>query len=183
MKEDGGKRFMYKILNSAGKLVEATTIIPIVEKVFEFNGKKRRMIEKVTNLKNHPNGLLIFTANQNAFVGSENDEYIGNISSEKVEEVLRFLLKNGYYDFSTWEYQETEHRDELIFDDGQSKAYTSKITKHMFPLSIREHDVCLSNTIDLSCIGEIKSDDEDEIEWSFADENEDNWSCLDEEKF
>lgn len=38
-------------------------------------------------------------------------EYIGNISTNEVREVLACLLTEGFYNFSEWDYQMEEEED------------------------------------------------------------------------
>ena len=55
-------------------------------------------------------------------------EYLGNISTDEVREILKTLLVDGFYDFSEWEYQQEDKIENIRLDNGLSNPYSSAIT-------------------------------------------------------
>ena len=150
---------MYKILSSTGRLQGVTEVIPTVEAVVEFNGRKKRFVEKVTKTTVEPNGLILVSNSKTRGLSLDNcREYIGNLSADKVKEIMKALLIQGYYDFSEMEYQKAERKKDVVLDGGKSLPYTSKITHDAYPDNIY--------------LGERNG-------WDFTDE--DDWT-LDEEE-
>lgn len=100
---------MIRVLGATGRMYDVAAVLPVVEQRVSFNGGIERKIEVARGLDVNPNGLLFIKNTDdvgrcNVF---ETDvlEYIGNIPTEDVREVLNFMLVDGFYNFSEWEYQ------------------------------------------------------------------------------
>ena len=134
---------MLRVLNARGELHGVSNVVPIIEMVVPFNGKKRRFIEVAKDLHENPNGVLLINKDSNRMDGwnpqirNLPNEYIGNLSTERVKEVLMCLLKDGYYDFSKLKYQKVFELKDVVLDSGVSGAYTSCMLRDSL-LTIRE---------------------------------------------
>lgn len=122
-----------RVLGATGKMFEAAWVVPTVETRFTFNGRTERRFEIAKSLDEKPNGLLFFRKGEDLdwawFTTKNQIEYIGNISTEIVREALTFMLAEGFYNFSEWDYQKEEDIDKIILDNGNSLPYSSAITR------------------------------------------------------
>ena len=113
-------------------MFEAMLVLPIVEARSRFNGRMERKFEVARSMDENPNGLLFLrrAGNRDDFLVPTNDqiEYIGNIKTEMVKEVLTFLLVEGFYNFLDWEYQKETDVKKTILDNGKTRPYSSAIT-------------------------------------------------------
>lgn len=123
-----------RVLGATGKMFDAAWIVPVVEARISFNGRTERRIEIAKSLDENPNGLLFLRKVENldwTWLSDRNQiEYIGNISTEVVREALSFMLTNGFYNFSDWDYQKTEDLGKIVLDNGKSRPYSSAITRY-----------------------------------------------------
>lgn len=114
-----------RILSPTGKLLEIFRVEPYAEKKEVFNGKVHVNTEVAVNLRVCPTGIkLSLEREPNDF--SIPSVYIGNLTPEKVQEILSALLKEGYYDFSRLSYQKVENfmfNNSMEIDGGVSLPY------------------------------------------------------------
>lgn len=133
---------MFKILGSTGKLYEIGAVVPIVEGKIRFNGTMEYRLEVARSMEEKPNGLLFLKDVRNIEKSKYNSmhwtEYIGNLSTKEVKNVMNTLLKEGYFDLSEWKYQREASIEKLILDNGKSAPYSSAITAEIELLSIRK---------------------------------------------
>ena len=125
---------MYKISRPTGKLLVAKRVIPVCDKVVDFNGKRRRLSEIAESLDSNPTGLILYIEELTTHVFQSNGIYIGNLKSTDVQDIMKSLLTEGYYDFSNWNYQTAKDVAKLVFDDGASLPFTSEITCSAYPM-------------------------------------------------
>ena len=123
---------MIRVLGATGRMYNAAAVVPVVEQRISFNGSTERKFEVARNLDVNPNGLMFLrraedVGNCNIYEGNV-IEYIGNISSEDVREILSFILVDGYYNFSEWNYQQETDVKNIRLDNGLSNPYSSAIT-------------------------------------------------------
>lgn len=114
-----------------GAIEKVAKVVPIVEKLFEFNGKKQLLSEKINfenpNIK--PNGLKFFIEESNSMRNifdepSSNVIVIGNLSPEEVSEITKKLFSDEKYDFSIYEFQKYNSvRTDYIRDNGKSNPF------------------------------------------------------------
>ena len=123
---------MVRVLGSTGRMYNVAAVLPMVEQRISFNGRTERKLEVARSLDVNPNGLLLLknaddVVNYNIFE-SDVIEYIGNIATEDVREILAFMLTDGFYNFSDWEYQQAKAVKDIKLDNGLSNPYSSAIT-------------------------------------------------------
>lgn len=122
-----------RVLGATGKMFEAAWVVPTVETRFMFNGRTERRFEIAKSLDEKPNGLLFFRKVEDldwAWITTKNQiEYIGNISTAVVREALTFMLAEGFYNFSEWDYQKEEDINKIVLDNGMGRPYSSAITR------------------------------------------------------
>ena len=132
---------MARVLGATGRMFEAAAVVPVIEQRNSFNGSIERKFEVARNLDVNPNGLLFLKRAEDA--GSCNIfegnviEYIGNISTEDVKEILSFMLVDGFYNFSEWNYQKEADMKDIKLDNGLSNPYSSAITNALEFIVIR----------------------------------------------
>ena len=140
---------MYKILGATGNLFLAEKARPVVEKVVKMNGETKRLIEVANGFEKNPTGLVIYGKQKNLGFGmsdSEDDIYIGNLTSTKIKSILQSLVKYGYYDFTSMRYQSAKRLSKVVFDDENHLPYTSEITIDAFPSQLISIN-CASNKL------------------------------------
>ena len=141
---------MVRVLGATGRIFEAAAVVPTVEARIEFNGNTQRLFEAARSMNENPNGLLFIRDTEymdSDYIGTGNAlEYIGNISTSKVKEALTWLLTEGFYNFSEWDYQQERDLDKIVLDNGKSHPYSSAITKGLFSGLLRNP----ASTLDLS---------------------------------
>lgn len=125
-----------RILGATGRLFEAAAVVPTVEANISFNGTQERKFEVASSMDENPNGLLFMSDTEGMdeiCIRNENIiEYIGNIPTELVREVLNWLLVKGYYNFSEWDYQKEKKLNKIVLDNGNSRPYSSAITNSLY---------------------------------------------------
>lgn len=124
---------MVRVLGATGRMYNVAAVVPMVEQRISFNGRTERKLEVARSLDVNPNGLLFLKSgddigNCNIFE-ADVIEYIGNIPTEDVREILSFMLVDGFYNFSDWEYQKEKDMKDIKLDNGLSNPYSSAITK------------------------------------------------------
>lgn len=150
--------------------------LPIAEKCVKFNGKKGFMLEKARDLK-YASGVLFVDNTQPVF--SKRTEFlIGNLTSEKVSEIIRDFGKQGYYDFSQLKYQKIQCESEKVLDGGKSLPYTNEDIDMVIPFGLMGMSNCGFNNGFNNCFGNsncmesvVNSEYEDEDD-SFGEESE-----------
>lgn len=191
-----------RVLGATGKMFEAAWVVPTVETRFTFNGRTERRFEIAKSLDEKPNGLLFFRRIENldwTWVTTENQiEYIGNISTQVVREALTFMLAEGFYNFSEWDYQKEEEIDKIVLDNGKGRPYSSAITRDALSNFLEVPGKSINSetgwklcgeSIDASRCpnrGSLHSDEEldDEYleEYGYEDTEEDGWGDWDYEE-
>lgn len=162
---------MYRILSPNGQLFLGEKIIPIIEKVFEINGEKKRVVVVANGFANEPNGIVIYSSSEPNYMCNKNNFYIGNLRPLEVQKIMRTLVKEGYYDFSEMEYQNVKTLGKVTFDNGESLPYSSEVVESSFPAglyfngdNVFERDC---NLMDIS-IDEDNEEDEEFIKTIFG---------------
>lgn len=159
-----------RILSPNGKVVVSNKIEPVVEKAFKLNGKQQRVAEVAEGFKNNPNAILVH-------VGAEmmyEQLYIGNLKPEKVQEIMETLLRDGKYDFSKLQYQETKKMDKLLFDDGESLPYSSETTPFSTPVGLPQHGFINFGNACIQAVGAFDTNEDDE-ECGDVDSKDADW--------
>lgn len=107
-----------------GGLYEVSKVEAIVEKRVEFNGQNMRLVQVTKDAKQVVSGLH-FSVNSNAFsVFYINEFTIGNLKTDTVNEIMRQLASDGYYDFSEYDFQPASTlAEKYVFDEGKGKPY------------------------------------------------------------
>ncbi len=151
-----------RIISPTGKVCKVLKVEPYAEKKDIFNGKSQRITELAISLDVRPTGVKCFLeCARNDF--AEPFVYIGNLTPEKVQEILDALLKNGYYDFSRFEYQKKVNAfgENIKIDGGVTLPYYQESDCALFgaPLFSR------NDTID------FPEEDDEEYEEEDFDEN------------
>lgn len=109
------------------KLSECRTMC---EYRYTGNGVKHRSLEEANKLE-YANGIMfvVETSTGNYFDGNKTF-FIGNLSNEKVREILSTLNSEGYFDISEWQFQDapstinlSEYALGFLFDNGESLPY------------------------------------------------------------
>lgn len=115
---------MMNIITPTGTLIEVSKVEPIVEKRVQFNGSEVRLCQVAKDLKQTITGLYITSeADASVFCASTNF-LVANLKPSLAEEILRNLLSEGYYDFSTLDYQlKPTALGQYVYDTGASKPY------------------------------------------------------------
>lgn len=149
---------MYHILSPNGKLVTTNKIEPVIEKAFKLNGKQQRVAEVVDGFKNNPNAILVHVGDNMMY----EQLYIGNLKPEKVQEIMENLLRDGYYDFSKLQYQETKKMDKLCFDDGESLPYSSETTPFSTPVGLPYNGMNAFGNVCIQAVGAFDTNEDDD---------------------
>ena len=125
---------MIRIITPRGEMWEVKRAVAVCEMRQKFNGRLNRKIEIAKDLSCNPTGLCLqLDVNGTGFATFGQELFIGNLKSEEVQEILRKLLKEGYFDFSELEYQKADLYKETVFDEGKSKPYTSDYVAEPYP--------------------------------------------------
>lgn len=121
---------MVKILSPNGKLFICGEVTPYCETKIPFNGREKFIYEPAVDMDVNPTAIVMKTSedlnDEKFFV--PHSLYVGNLSTEKVAEIMEKLLTDGYYDFSKLEYQKVREFECVSFDNGKSLPYTNDIT-------------------------------------------------------
>lgn len=117
-----------RVMLPSGTVASVDYVKPVVEKIFIFNGKRRRLIEYASDMKKGANGVCISVKSERGFgIGACNNNIIvGNLPNEKVQEILKQIGEKGYYDFNQiGEYQKIREFEDLKIG-SEYPAYTSE---------------------------------------------------------
>ncbi len=117
-----------RVVLPSGTVVSVEYVKPVVEKIFNFNGKRRRLIEYASDMKQEANGICISARSEQGFgIGTCNNNIIvGNLPNEKVQEIIRQVSEKGYYNFSELsEYQKITRFEDLKIG-SEYPPYTSE---------------------------------------------------------
>lgn len=121
-----------RVMLPSGAVVSVDYVKPIVENIFNFNGKRRRLIEYARDMKKGANGVCIFLKYEQNFGITSDSVIVGNLANEKVQEILRQIGEKGYYDFSQIrEFQNVEKLEDLKIG-SEYPAYTSENKNNIF---------------------------------------------------
>ena len=116
---------MMKVVTTKGEIREVNSVIPFAEVKVKLNGDKRYLCEKAEK-KEYANGLLLSYENRNGFCGGGSGDFlVGNLSNDKVQEILSSLTEKGYYDFSDMEFQQKKTLKKVKIDGGKSLPYST----------------------------------------------------------
>lgn len=134
---------MMRIITPKGEVRKIKRAAAVCEMRNQFNGRMDRKIEIANDMSYNPTGVcLVFDVEGTGFGMYGQELFIGNLKTEKVKEILRKLLKEGYFDFSELEYQKLDMVDDTVFDEGKTKPYTSDFIAGYCPMLL-----CIGNTI------------------------------------
>lgn len=117
---------MMRVMTPNGMLRSVEKAVPMCEVRIDFNGRSRRCVEPVDAFGAEPTAISL-ELQHSPFEGT-NELFIGNLKPERVTEILRKLLADGYFDFSAMEYQKAKGLDKTVLDGGGSLPYTSDFT-------------------------------------------------------
>lgn len=179
-----------RVLGATGRMFEAALVVPTVEAWFTFNGRRERRFEIAKSMYENPNGLLFLRRAKNLddlFISTnEQMEYIGNVATETVKEVLSYLLTEGFYNFSDWEYQQEADLEKIVLDNGKSRPYSSAITRYALSCFIGAPSESRNVDSDWSLCNEMLSplSNENNDEWEeekeyYHDTEENGWGAWD----
>lgn len=117
---------MVKVLVNGG-LFEISKVEEIVEKRVPFNGTNIRLVQIAKDSKQAVSGLHFQVKNTECNVFAIGEFTIGNLPTAKVKEIMKQLLSDGYYDFSSFTFQPMLMPVEKYkFDEGKSRPYLSE---------------------------------------------------------
>lgn len=121
-----------RVMLPSGAVVSVDYVKPIVENIFNFNGKRRRLIEYARDMKKGANGVSIFLKYEQNFGITSDSVIVGNLANEKVQEILRQIGETGYYDFSQiGEFQKVGKLEDLKIG-SEYPPYTSENKNNIF---------------------------------------------------
>lgn len=120
-----------KIITPRGNLIKIERVARVCEKRIDFNGEKRDLFELAKNTDVPATGLALKVVENTSNVFGCQEIYIGNLKPETVNEVLKNLLTQGYFDFTQFEYQDAKEQKDIVLDDGVSKPFCSELTNTM----------------------------------------------------
>lgn len=162
---------MIRILLPSGHLVETEHIAPLIEKVVEINGERRRLVEVARKFDKVSNALIIRVSarayvNDDSMVRIIEDVVIGNLKPAKVKEIVREAVSQGYYDFTTLIYQDAKFVSNIVFDNGESLPYATDITIGSFPFTLHNYEYRVGTIPEAlqSLVNDEDEFDEEEIE-------------------
>lgn len=118
---------MLRIINPKGILTEIKKVIPVVEKLDNFNGKIKYRYEEAIDMTVNPTALVLHNISMPDVFNSDTDIYLGNFTPQEVKKILNSLLVNGYYDFSQYKYQSFRSIDEVTVDNGKSLPFYTEL--------------------------------------------------------
>lgn len=114
---------MVKVLVNGG-LFEISKVEEIVEKRVPFNGANVRLVQIARDGNQAVSGLHFQVKNTECNVFAIGEFTVGNLTTAKVKEIMKQLLADGYYDFSSFTFQPMLMPVEKYkFDEGKSKPY------------------------------------------------------------
>lgn len=115
---------MMNIITPTGTLIEVVKVEPIVEERVQFNGSEVRLCQVAKDLKQNITGLYITSEVDNSVFCEATNFLVANLKPSLAEEILQNLLSDGYYDFSTLDYQlKPTGLGQYVYDTGASKPY------------------------------------------------------------
>jgi len=119
-----------RIVTPKGVIRGIEVVVPVTEKRLMFNGEQRRFVDKAKDMSVCPTALALrFSFGTLSEFGGSTELFIGNLSPSQVKEIQQSLTKDGFFDFSGFEYQKARLLDKTVFDEGASNPYTSEITR------------------------------------------------------
>ena len=117
---------MVKVLVNGG-LFEISKVEEIVEKRVPFNGANVRLVQIARDGNQAVSGLHFYVNTNDFSVFSVHEFTVGNLTTAKVKEIMKQLLADGYYDFSSFTFQPMLMPVEKYkFDEGKSRPYLSE---------------------------------------------------------
>lgn len=136
-----------RIISPSGRLFKISSVDPCVEAQYELNGMKHNASDVAKDMGMKPTGLRFHIACEDKL--ADPNIYVGNLATEKVQEIMQFILKEKYYDLSKLSYQKEDLMGKYIIDAGNSLPYYSEVIfEHMrmatyrpkFPMLEEEDD-------------------------------------------
>jgi hypothetical protein len=121
---------MMRIVTATGNVKEVREIYTFAEGTLRINGKNRNIFEAAKNIK-YATGL-VFTLNANDCFNTQYDIIVGNLPNETVQEIIKSMSEQGYYDFSGFQWQKADSTDKVVIDGGKSLPYCSEFTMFDF---------------------------------------------------
>lgn len=117
---------MVKVLVNGG-LFEISKVEEIVEKRVPFNGANVRLVQIARDGNQAVSGLHFYVNTNDFSVFSVHEFTVGNLTTAKVKEIMKQLLTDGYYDFTSFTFQPMLMPVEKYkFDEGKSRPYLSE---------------------------------------------------------
>ena len=163
---------MLRVITPKGALRQVAKVTPVCEMRNKFNKKVVRTVEFANGMSANPNAVQIEFPNET--LPLMNTLFIGNLSTVAVKDIMQKMLEQGYFDFSSLEYQEEMNLYKTIFDGGKSNPYTSDYT---FGLVCVHGDAGVFGGMsqdEFSCAGDDLSDDDmDTEDWDESEDGDD----------
>jgi hypothetical protein len=125
-----------KIITTKGELMKVGRVTAYAEAAVKINGGTKNIFAKPDHIK-YATGLIFEreSVNNNMVWGAVSNQFvIGNLSNEKLQEILTALCEKGYYDFSKLSYQSVKVMEKAVIDGGLSLPYCSDHTMIDFAL-------------------------------------------------
>ena len=119
---------MMRVITPKGKLREISLVSPVVEMRNRFNGKVSRTVAFAESMEVNPTAIQLDYAG--GPIMGDRTLFVGNLKTETVRDIMHNLLEQGYFDFTSLDYQYKTSVDleRTVFDNGKSKPYTSEFT-------------------------------------------------------
>lgn len=115
-----------RIITPRGRIIKVDKVVPFVERIDTFNGRRNLCTEPAKDMKERPTGLKFDSKDIRPAV-LDNTLYIGNLTPDVVFEIQQVLLNSGTYDFSTIDYQKDTYPSDTVIDGGTSLPYYTEV--------------------------------------------------------
>lgn len=125
-----------RILSPTGRLFKISGADAYVEADYELNGVRHLVKDVASDMSMKPTGIKFHIKCKDKFTNQY--VYIGNLTSEKVKEIMQVILREKCYDLSKLSYQHRKAFEEYVLDGGTSLPYfEEQIFEHMGIINYR----------------------------------------------
>lgn len=126
-----------RILSPTGRLFKISEVDAYVEADYELNGIRHIVKDVANNMSRKSTGIKFHIKCKDKFTNQY--VYIGNLTSEKVKEIMQVILNEKCYDLSKLSYQHRKGYEEYVLDNGTSLPYfEEQIFEHMGIMNYRQ---------------------------------------------
>ena len=94
---------MMRIITPKGELREVSLVSPVVEMRNRFNGKVSRTVAFAESMEVKPTAIQLDYAG--GPIMGDRTLFVGNLKTETVRDIMHNLLEQGYFDFTSLDYQ------------------------------------------------------------------------------